>query len=63
MSTRPETVPSNRVASREPLPGSRKVYVPGPQGTRVPFREIPLHPTKGLRGEVELNAPLRVYDT
>ena len=63
MSTRPETVPSNRVASREPLPGSRKVYVPGPQGTRVPFREIPLHPTRGLRGEVELNAPLRVYDT
>src|SRR5688572_19039295 len=63
MSTRPETVPSNRVASRQPLPGSRKVYVPGPQGTRVPFREIPLHPTKGLRGEVELNAPLRVYDT
>ncbi|MDQ5858256.1 MAG: phosphomethylpyrimidine synthase ThiC [Acidobacteriota bacterium] len=63
MSTRPEAVPSNRVASREPLPGSRKIYVPGPQGTRVPFREIPLHPTKGLRGEVELNAPLRVYDT
>ena len=63
MSTRPETVPSNKVASREPLPGSRKVYVPGPQGTRVPFREIPLHPTRGLRGEVELNAPLRVYDT
>jgi phosphomethylpyrimidine synthase len=63
MSTRPEAVPSNRVASREPLPGSRKVYVPGPQGTEVPFREIPLHPTKGLRGEVELNAPLRVYDT
>ncbi len=63
MSTRPEAVPSNRVASREPLPGSRKVYVPGPQGTGIPFREIPLHPTKGLRGEVELNAPLRVYDT
>ena len=63
MSTRPEATPSNRVASRQPLPGSRKVYVPGPQGTRVPFREIPLHPTRGLRGEVELNAPLRVYDT
>jgi phosphomethylpyrimidine synthase len=63
MSNRPETVPSNRVASREPLPGSRKVYVPGPQGTRVPFREIPLHPTRGLRGELELNPPPRVYDT
>jgi len=63
MSTRPEAVPSNRIASREPLPGSRKIYVPGPRGTQIPFREIPLHPTKGLRGEVELNAPLRVYDT
>jgi phosphomethylpyrimidine synthase len=63
MSTRQETLPGNGVANREPLPGSKKVYVPGPQGARVPFREIGLHPTRGLRGEVELNAPLRVYDT
>jgi len=63
MSTRQETLPGNEVANREPLPGSKKVYVPGPQGARVPFREIALHPTRGLRGEVELNAPLRVYDT
>ena len=63
MSTRQETLPGNEVANREPLPGSKKIYVPGPQGARVPFREIALHPTRGLRGEVELNAPLRVYDT
>jgi phosphomethylpyrimidine synthase len=63
MSTRPEAVPSNQVASREPLPGSKKVFVPGPQGTRVPFREIALSPTRGIRGEVEINPPLRVYDT
>ena len=63
MSTRPEAVPSNEVASREPLPGSRKVYVPGPGGASVPFREIALRATKGIRGEVELNPPLRVYDT
>src|SRR5437867_4411809 len=63
MSTRPETLPGNEIANREPLPGSRKVYVPGPQGSRVPFREIALHPTRGTRGEVEINAPLRVYDT
>jgi phosphomethylpyrimidine synthase len=63
MSTRQETLPGNEVANREPLPGSKKVYVPGPQGARVPFREIALHPTRGVRGEVELNAPLRVYDT
>jgi phosphomethylpyrimidine synthase len=30
---------------------------------RVPFREIALHATKGLRGKEEPNAPLRVYDT
>jgi phosphomethylpyrimidine synthase len=63
MSTRPEAVPSNEVARREPLPGSRKVSVAGPQGTRVPFREIALSPTRGLRGEIEINPPLRVYDT
>jgi len=63
MSTRRDSVPSNRVANRHPLPGSRKVYVPGPHGMRVPFREIALHPTKGSRGETEINPPLRVYDT
>jgi phosphomethylpyrimidine synthase len=63
MSTRREALPGNEVANREPLPGSKKVYVPGPPGARVPFREIGLHPTRGMRGEVEINAPLRVYDT
>jgi phosphomethylpyrimidine synthase len=63
MSTRSETLPGHEVANREPLSGSRKVYVGGPGGVRVPFREIPLSPTKGLRGQTELNPPLRVYDT
>jgi phosphomethylpyrimidine synthase len=63
MSTRQESLPSSRVANRDPLPGSRKVYVSGPLGMRVPFREIALSPTKGMRGEAELNAPVRVYDT
>jgi phosphomethylpyrimidine synthase len=63
MSSRPEVLPSRGVLSREPLPGSRKVYVGGPNGVRVPFREIVLHPTKGLQGKTELNAPVRVYDT
>ena len=63
MSIRRETLPSNAVANREPLPGSRKVYVAGPHGMRVPFREIALQPTRGLRGDIELNAPFRVYDT
>jgi phosphomethylpyrimidine synthase len=30
---------------------------------RVPMREITLHPTRGMRGETELNPPLAVYDT
>ncbi len=63
MSIRREALPSNAVANREPLPGSRKAYVSGPHGMRVPFREIALQPTRGMRGEAELNAPLRVYDT
>ena len=63
MSVRRESLPSNRVANRDPLPGSRKVYVSGPRGLRVPFREITLHPARGLHGQTEINAPLRVYDT
>src|SRR5215831_6053736 len=63
MSTRREARPGNEVAHREPLPGSRKVYVSGPGGMRVPFREITLHPTRGMHGETELHPPLRVYDT
>ena len=63
MSTRPESLPENSPARREPLPGSRRVYVAGPGGLRVPFREIALSPTRGMRGEVELNPPFAVYDT
>jgi phosphomethylpyrimidine synthase len=63
MSTRPESLPENSPARREPLPGSRKVYVAGAGGLRVPFREIALSPTRGMRGEVELNHPFGVYDT
>jgi phosphomethylpyrimidine synthase len=63
MSTRQESLPSSEVSNREPLPGSRKIYVHGPDGIRVPFREIALSPTKGMRGETEINPPFRVYDT
>jgi phosphomethylpyrimidine synthase len=63
MSTRRDSLPSSEVANRDPLPGSKKVFVSGPDGMRVPFREIALSPTKGMRGEMELNPPFRVYDT
>jgi phosphomethylpyrimidine synthase len=48
-----------------PLPNSRKVYVSGKlhPDLRVPFREISLAPTKTMTGEIEVNEPVRVYDT
>src|SRR6266542_1288392 len=63
MSMRLDSLPSREISNREPLPGSRKVYVSGTNGMRIPFREIALSPTKGMRGETELNTPFRVYDT
>src|SRR5882724_7331832 len=47
------------------LPNSRKIYVGGElhPDLRVPFREISLAPTKSINGEIEINEPVRVYDT
>jgi len=47
------------------LPNSRKVYVSGKlhPDIRVPFREISLAPTKSMNGQIEINEPVRVYDT
>src|SRR3954467_15332572 len=47
------------------LPNSKKVYVPGSLHShlRVPFREISLAPTKTISGQIEVNEPVRVYDT
>ena len=49
----------------KPLPNSRRIYVGGKlhPAIRVPFREIKLAPTKSMNGEVEINEPVRVYDT
>jgi phosphomethylpyrimidine synthase len=48
-----------------PLPNSKKIYVSGKihPDIRVPFREISLAPTKSMSGEIEVNEPVRVYDT
>src|SRR5207248_8622050 len=50
---------------QNPLPNSRKVFVAGKlhPDIRVPFREISLAPTKTMNGEIEVNEPVRVYDT
>jgi phosphomethylpyrimidine synthase len=47
------------------FPNSRKVYVSGRlyPDIRVPFREINLAPTKSITGRIEVNEPVRVYDT
>ncbi len=47
------------------LPNSKKVYVASEihPDIRVPFREIDLAPTKTMSGEIEVNEPVRVYDT
>ncbi len=50
--------------SRDPLPNSTRIYVPGKlhPDLRVPFREITQNPTKGFDGKLEANEPVRVYD-
>src|SRR5262245_30425787 len=47
------------------FPNSKKIYVSGKihPAIRVPFREIALAPTKSMNGEIEVNEPVRVYDT
>jgi len=62
METR-NAAPNARVANTDPLPGSKKVYLCGPHGIRVPMREIQLQPTAGLNGKTEINPPVTVYDT
>jgi phosphomethylpyrimidine synthase len=47
-----------------PLPNSQRVYITGSKaGVSVPFREINLNVTKGVGGQVEVNEPVRVYET
>jgi phosphomethylpyrimidine synthase len=57
---------SNESASpSDALPNSKKIYVNCElhPDIRVPFREISLAPTKTMSGELEVNEPVRVYDT
>ncbi|MGH8444968.1 MAG: phosphomethylpyrimidine synthase ThiC, partial [Solimonas sp.] len=47
---------------RQPFPASRKIYVEGSRGVRVPMREISLTATRTAKG-IEPNPPVTVYDT
>ena len=51
--------------SSEQLPASSRVYLQGQlhSDVRVPMREIKLNPTKSFNGRIEVNEPVRVYDT
>src|SRR5262249_48893324 len=51
--------------STDRWPNSARVYVPGTlhPGLRVPLRQIHLQPTKSFQGQIEVNEPVRVYDT
>ncbi|MCG3179613.1 MAG: Phosphomethylpyrimidine synthase [Phycisphaerae bacterium] len=59
----------NDAITRRPLPGSRKVYVPGRlfADVRVPMREVDLSPTArqlpGGQTRQTPNAPVTLYDT
>ena len=58
-------LPAPSSALTHPLvPPSKRVYLPGSRpDLRVPLREIPLSPTKRPDGSIEVNEPVRVYDT
>ena len=50
--------------STQPFPASNKIYVEGSRpDIQVAMREIQLSPTTLSSGEVEVNPPVRVYDT
>jgi phosphomethylpyrimidine synthase len=56
--------PKQQAISTAPLPGSRKVYVPGQlHDIKVAMREISLSPTRLANGNSEENVPVTVYDT
>lgn len=50
--------------STQPFPASNKIYVEGSRpDIQVAMRQINLSPTTLRSGEIEINAPVRVYDT
>jgi phosphomethylpyrimidine synthase len=55
--------PGPRAVKTGPLQGSRKIYIEGTNGIRVPMREIQLQPALGLHDRVEDNPPIKLYDT
>jgi phosphomethylpyrimidine synthase len=58
-----DKAPEQHIISISPLPGSKKIYVPGQlHDIKVAMREIMLSHTKLSSGGIEENAPITVYD-
>ena len=57
--------PSEPRTVADVFPNSERVYLPGRlhPDLRVPFREVNLSPTKHPSGKIEVNEPVRIYDT
>lgn len=65
MITPNESAPSEPKSVSDVFPNSRRVYVPGKlhEDIQVPLREVDLSETKHPNGRVEVNDPVRIYDT
>ena len=58
----PNNAPQLQPGLCQPFPASRRVFVEGGQGVRVPMREIACSPTRSEAGLID-NPPITVYDT
>ena len=65
MNKTPITPTVTTVISTGPIPGSRRIYLPGPAGSRIPAREIPLSAPRQTPGKPARAADpaFVVYDT
>ncbi|MEO5763251.1 MAG: phosphomethylpyrimidine synthase ThiC, partial [Vicinamibacteria bacterium] len=54
---------SSMPSSPSSTPRARRVFVDGPHGIRVPFREVTPHPTRDRFGKAEENETVRLYET
>mgnify|MGYP000493822526 CR=1 FL=1 len=61
----PKSPSTPTVISTGPIPGSRRIYLPGPAGSRIPAREIPLSAPRQAPGKPAKTADpaFVVYDT
>ncbi|MEM9018752.1 MAG: phosphomethylpyrimidine synthase ThiC, partial [Verrucomicrobiota bacterium] len=60
-----ESSPSESDSADEVFPNSERIYLPGKMHPelRIPLREVSLAETKHPNGRIEVNEPVRIYDT